>query len=95
MVRYLTLIQLTDQGIRNIGDSASRAAAFAADVERAGGNVVGQYWALGQYDGMVDFQAPDEETAVSLLLKLAHDGFVRTTSQRLLNAEEFQSILAK
>ncbi len=81
MVRYLTLIQLTDQGIHNINDSASREATFAVEVEKAGGNVVGQYWGVGQYDGAVVFEAPDEETATSLLLKLAHDGFVRTQSQ--------------
>jgi uncharacterized protein with GYD domain len=95
MVRYLTLIQLTNNGIREIGDSASRAAAFASEVAKAGGKVIGQYWAVGQYDGAVVFEAPDEETATSLLLQLAREGFVRTQSQRLFNAEEFQAVLAK
>ena len=95
MVRYLTLIQLTDQGIVSINDSASRAAAFATDVEKAGGSVLGQYWAVGQCDGAVLFEAPDESIAASLLLKLAREGFVRTQSQQLFNAEEFQAVLAK
>lgn len=95
MVRYLTLIQLTDKGVREIQNSATRAAAFTADVKAAGGNVEGQYWAVGQYDGAVLFTVPDEDTAASMLLKLAREGFVRTCSQRLFDAKEFQAILAK
>lgn len=95
MVRYLTLIQLTDKGVREIQNSADRASAFAAEVKGAGGNVEGQYWAVGQYDGAVVFTVPDEDTAASLLLKLAKEGFVRTCSQRLFDASEFQAILAR
>ena len=95
MVRYLTLVTLTDKGVREIKNSASRAAAFADDVRAAGGTVIGQYWAVGQYDGAVIFDAPDEDISTSLLLKLAHEGYVRTQSQRIFTAEEFQTVLTK
>lgn len=95
MVRCLALIHLTDKGIREIDHSTQRAAAFATHVETAGGKVTGQYWSIGKYDGALVFEVPDERTATSLLLKLAHEGYVRTTSQRLFNTEEFQAILTR
>ncbi len=95
MVRYLVLIQLTDKGIREINDSADRAAAFKKEVKAAGGKVAGQFWAVGQYDGAVVFEAPDDATAAALMLKLAHEGFVRTQSLRLFDADEFKKLLGK
>ena len=93
MVRYLTLIQLTDKGAVEIDNSTARAAAFGSEVESAGGKVTSQYWAMGQYDGAVVFEAPDDATAASLLLHLAQGGFVRTQSSRLFDAEEFQQVV--
>jgi uncharacterized protein with GYD domain len=52
------------------------------------------YWAIGEADGAVIFDAPDEETAVSLLLQLTHNGFVRTRTMRVFGAEEFEKIVA-
>lgn len=94
MVRYLVLIQLTDKGVREIDDSAARAAEFVSEADGAGGRVVGQYWAVGQYDGALILEAPNEGTAAVLLLKLAHEGYVRTQSLRLFDAEEFTKFLS-
>ncbi len=95
MVRYLTLIKLTDKGVHEIANSVKRAAAFCNEVKAAGGKVTGQYWAIGHIDGAVVFETPDDDTAAKLLLQLAHGGFVRTQSARLFNAEEFQRIVPK
>jgi uncharacterized protein with GYD domain len=95
MVRYLTLIQLTDQGLRELKDSAKRAARFVSEVEAARGKVLGQYWSVGQFDGAVIFEVADELTGAALLLKLSHEGYVRTQSQRLFDANEFQDVLNK
>ena len=94
MVRYLALIELTDKGVHEMAGSVARAAAFCSEVESAGGKVTAQYWAIGQVDGAVIFEAPDDGTAARLLLSLAHGGFVRTQSSRLFNADEFQSVIA-
>ena len=40
MQRYASLIQLTDQGLRDIKDSVHRSSEFQATVEAAGGQVV-------------------------------------------------------
>lgn len=93
MCRYLSLINLTDQGIKDIGHSTDRASAFNEMVEAAGGKVVSVYWAVGEYDGAVIFEAPDEQTAASLLLKLGKEGNVRTHSLRIFEADEFTANL--
>ncbi|MCA9267679.1 MAG: GYD domain-containing protein [Planctomycetales bacterium] len=94
MVRYMALIQLTDKGAREISDSAKRAADFSAHVAAAGGTVTSQYWAIGEFDGAVVFDAPTDEAAAHLLLELAQGGFVRTQSLRLFTPDEFQHVIA-
>tara|TARA_R110002167_G_scaffold246058_1_gene451697 strand:+ start:545 stop:835 length:291 start_codon:yes stop_codon:yes gene_type:complete len=95
MIRYLSLMNFTDQGIREVSDSVKRAEAFRQSVEAAGGKLVSQYWATGEADGCVVFEAPDEQTAASLLLSLAKKGNVRTRSMRLFDTQEFQQVLSK
>lgn len=95
MVRYLVLIKFTDQGARNVGDSIQRASLFGQSVEAAGGKLLSQYWAVGEADGCVVFEAPDEPTGASLLLSLAKDGNVRTSTMRVFDTKEFQHMLAK
>ena len=93
MLRYFTLIQFTDQGARNVDKSVQRAAAFGKSVSDAGGKLVLQFWTVGQYDGCVVFEVPDETTGSALLVKLAKDGNVRTQTMRCFDNEEFNSVL--
>ncbi len=53
------------------------------------------YWAVGAFDGCVVFEAPDEETAASLLLALGNAGNVRTQTMRLYDEAEFASIVSE
>ena len=92
MTRYLSLISFTDQGITNVEKSVQRADSFCEAVKAAGGQVIKQYWAIGEYDGAVIFEAPDDTTAAALLLKLGHDGNVRTKTLQVYEQAEFESI---
>ena len=92
MTRYLSLISFTDQGITNVENSVQRASSFCDAVKSAGGQVIQQFWAIGEYDGAVIFEAPDDETAAALLLKLGQDGNVRTHSLRVYEQSEFESL---
>ncbi len=93
MTRYLTLIQFTDQGIRNVQQSIHRAGEFRAQVEAAGGKILSMYWSTGEADGCIVFEAPDEVTGASLLLSLGKKGNVRTRTMRVFDAEEFGRIV--
>lgn len=93
MPSYLSLVNFTDEGVRDVKDSIQRASGFRSAVEGAGGTVKEVYWGIGEADGAVIFDAPSEETAMSLLLHLTRSGFVRTRTMRLFSADEFENIL--
>jgi uncharacterized protein with GYD domain len=93
MVRYLSLISFTQQGVAHIKNSPDRASKFSASVEAAGGRVVSKYWSIGEVDGTVVIEAPDDQTVSALLLKLAQEGNVRTRSMRVYDDEEFAAIV--
>ncbi len=93
MVRYLSLISYTPEGIRAIKDSPQREAHFRRDVEAAGGTVESAFWTLGEIDGAIVFTAPDDAAAATLLLKLGSRGCVRTRTMRAFNATEFAHIV--
>lgn len=94
MPRYLSLINFTDQGIRAVDESLNRAEHFKTSVAEAGGKVEAIYWAVGDADGAVIFDAPDEATGAKLLLKLGQDGFVRTNTLRVYDSAEFKAIVS-
>ncbi len=95
MVRYLCTINFTAQGIRDIEHSAKRADEFHADVEKAGGKILFQYWSIGDADGCFAFEASTEQIATRLLIRLEQHGNVRTKTMRIFNASEFEVIAAK
>jgi uncharacterized protein with GYD domain len=95
MTRFLSLLTFTDQGIRNVKQSIQRANEFRKLVEAAGGKVVSQYWLVGEADGCVVFEAPDDQAASALLLSLGQQGNVRTRTLRVYDTKEFEKVLAK
>jgi uncharacterized protein with GYD domain len=95
MLRYLSLVKFTDEGVRNARHSVARAAEFSQAVAAAEGKVLSVYWALGSYDGAIAFEVPTEGVAATLLLKLGAKGFVRTETMRIFTSEEFAGIADK
>ena len=95
MPTYVTLLNWTDQGIRNYKDTARRAEAFGSAVQTLGGKLLNVYWTVGPYDLVAVVEAPDDETATAALLQLGEVGNVRTTTLRAFGREEMDSIIAK
>jgi uncharacterized protein with GYD domain len=95
MPSYITLVNFTDQGIRNFKDTTKRAQAFTEMVEKMGGKVKEIYWTMGAYDVVALTEAPDDETATAAALKVAAIGNVRTTTLRGFSMKEMDKILAK
>ena len=95
MPTYVNLIRFTDQGIRNYRDTVARAEDYWAAIEKAGGRVLHEVWTLGEYDIVVLFEAPDDETATSLALQVSSAGNVRTTTMRGFEAEEMRGIVER
>ena len=93
MPTFISLISQTQHGEEDIKHSVERADAFRETAGKLGANVRDVYWTLGGYDGVVVFDAPDDETATALLLSLGTKGSVRTKTLRAFNGEQMTSIL--
>ena len=57
-----------------------------------GVKVTNIYWTLGDHDGVLIFEAPDDETATTLLLHLGAMGNVHTTTVRAFTAAEMDKM---
>jgi uncharacterized protein with GYD domain len=91
---YITTLHFTEQGIKAVRDTCDRVATFQADAEPMGVKVTGIYWTLGAFDGVLVWEAPDEETATAALLHLGSLGNVRTQTARAYDPAEMQKVLA-
>ena len=92
MATFVTLINLTDQGIRNVKDSPKRFEAFKAMAEKHGVTVKCSYWTAGRYD-MVVIVEGEEEATMAALLSVATLGNVTTETLRAYSADEMGRIL--
>lgn len=93
MARYISLFNWTDQGIRNAKDTLKRADAARQAFKSAGGKIIDIYWTLGQYDVVVVFDAPDNETAYRLMLATGMQGNVRTLTMQALDEKAMAKVL--
>ena len=95
MATYVSLINWTDQGIKNFRDTTQRAEDFTKLVERSGGRVRELLWTVGQYDivGIVEF--PDDEAGVAALLQVGSSGNIRSNTLRAFSAEEMSGIIGR
>jgi len=94
MATYVTLINFTDQGIRNIKESPNRQAAAAKLAESMGAAMKQAYWTTGQYDMVVVFEG-SEEALAACMYKIGSLGNVRTCCMRAFTADEMQKIVAR
>ncbi|MFF4890612.1 GYD domain-containing protein [Micromonospora chersina] len=95
MPTYISLLNWTDQGIRNYKDTPKRADAFAAATKKVGANLLKLYWTVGPYDLVAVIEAPDEETAAAALLQLGGAGNVRTATMRAFGQEEMEQVIGR
>jgi len=95
MARYVSLIQFTDQGIRNIKDTIKRGDAAMAEAQKLGMKITEEFWTMGAYDVVVMFDAPNDETMSAFMLKVGSLGNVKSQTLRAFRREEMENILAK
>jgi len=93
MPAYFTLFNWTEKGVHDVKDTAQRAKAARAAWEAAGGRFIGIWWTMGQYDGVVIHETPDEETANRLLMKIGMQGNIRTMTLRAFGEEDMERML--
>ncbi len=93
MATYISLVNLTEQGIREAKNAPERLQTFDTALKAAGGRLIGFYLVMGQFDYIVITEAPDDQTAARLILGTIAQGSMRTQTLRAFPREEFESIV--
>ena len=94
MATFISLVNFTDQGIRNVKDSPDRYEAFRSMAEKLGAKVKGVFYTIGHYD-MVLIVEGNDEAAMTAMLKVGSLGNVRTETLRGFSLEEMRKIIGK
>ena len=95
MPHYIILWNWTDQGVRAVKDSPKRLASFKVELEEAGGKLIGEYYTMGQYDGIVIVEAPNDEIIMSIILGDASKGNFRSMTLKAFPMEEAGKVIGK
>jgi len=93
MPTYVILMNLTEQGIKNIKGAPERIEMTSKALEAAGGKLIGFYSTMGQYDYVAIAEGPSDEVTMTQLLAIGMAGNVRTTTLKAFTKEEFAKIV--
>jgi len=77
MAYYLQLVVLTDEGRRKFEENAEWIKDLNKDIELMGAKILTQYALLGQFDFVNIIEAPSDEVAAKLAIKLSATGTVQ------------------
>ena len=95
MPHYISLMRWTSQGMAGLPGWRERVEEGERVIEAAGGRLVGVYVTLGRYDVVEIFEAPDDEVAVEILMKLQRYGAEHTETLRGFTREEAEGIVRR
>jgi uncharacterized protein with GYD domain len=92
---YVTLMKLTDQGVKDIKAAPKRIESGIKYLERLGGKLLAFYVTFGEYDYIGIAEAPNDEVAMRFLLGLCSAGNVKTTTLKAYSKEEYAKVVEK
>jgi uncharacterized protein with GYD domain len=92
---YITLMRWTTQGVAGLPAWRDRVEEGERVIEGAGGRMVGVYVTLGRYDVVEIFEAPDDDTAAEIVMKLERHGAEQTETLRAFTREEAEEIIRR
>jgi uncharacterized protein with GYD domain len=92
---YITLMRWTSKGLAGLPGWRERVEEGERTIEESGGKLVGVYVTLGRYDVVEIFEAPDDESAVEILMKLQRYGAEHTETLRGFSREEAEQMVRK
>jgi len=93
MPTYVTLVKLTSEGLKSIGDLGRRFEEGLKIAGQMGIKTIGAYGLLGPYDMMFIYEAPDEKVAARMPLSFASGGGSQTETWTAIPMEEFVKLL--
>lgn len=77
MPYYLQLVVLTDRGRKSFEENPQWVKELNTDIELMGAKIVTQYALLGQFDFVNIIEAPSDEVAAKVAIKLSARGTVQ------------------
>ena len=95
MPHYISLMRWTSQGVAGLPAWRERVEDGERTITEAGGTLVGVYVTLGRYDVVEIFEAPDDETATEIILKLQRHGAEHTETLRAFTRDEAEEIIRR
>ena len=85
----------TSQGMAGLPAWRERVEEGERIIKEAGGSLIGVYVTLGRYDVVEIFEAPDDELAVEILMKLQRHGAEHTETLRGFTRAEAEEIIRR
>lgn len=95
MPTYISLLKLTEQGIKNIKDAPARVEQAIKAIESGGGKFIGFYVVMGEYDYVVIAEAPSDEAMMTYLMALGSLGNVKPMTMKAFSKEQFSDLVKK
>ena len=93
MPTYISLVNLTDQGIRTLKDLPQRLQNAERTFAAMGAQLREVYLVMGPYDYVVVADAPDDVTMARVSLAIAGQGNVRTQTLRAFDRNELLQVV--
>ena len=95
MDTYITLMKMTDQGVKDLKEAPERIEEGIKAFEKMGGKLIGFYSTLGEYDYIAIGEVPSDEVGAGFNLALSSQGYVRTTTIRAFTKDELANMIKK
>jgi uncharacterized protein with GYD domain len=92
---YISLMRWTSKGLAGLPAWRERVEEGERIIQAAGGSLIGVYVTLGRYDVVEIFEAPNDETAAEILMKLQRHGAEHTETLRGFTREEAEEIIRR
>jgi uncharacterized protein with GYD domain len=95
MPTYISLVQFTDKGIQAAKETTQRVNDWAVKVKSKGVNIKDMCGRSVAMTKACVFEAPNDETAASVLLSADMLGNIRTQTMRAFTSSEMKTILTR
>lgn len=97
MALYMTQFSYTAEAWKAlVKKPEDRAAVFAEHAEKLGGRMISLYYCMGDYDGVVIYEAPNDETAASIVFTIVSPGHLKAVKTTpLMSVEQTMRAMEK
>ena len=93
MAYYVSLMKLTEQGLKDIKNAPARLAEAEQGLEAVGAKLVAFYMLMGEYDYIGITEGSSDEVAMTFLLNLGLQGNVRTITMKAFSREQLAGFI--